>query len=244
MEFQVDTRNLSRSILINYIVFSILYCLSIMFAVILGATGGLVPDDSPWYRSINPLNIADLTTRLSIVLLPMSILMILNTIQFEGLLQDRTLALRDAMKNVVLGFIILLPLLFITVFFYNFLPFFISWPFSVVAQTFIVSGFLMTYALAIVTITASNTRQFLIRILKNPRTWFAALVLGVILMLTTVALINPLQKGYFHFFPSGNQFLLYLPDLFLRGLMLGLVLPALPFVLVQLSRASNERTDS
>ena len=244
MEFQVDTRNLSRSISMNYIVFSILYCLSIMFAVILGATGGLVPYDSPWHRSINPLNIADLTTRLSIVLLPMSILLILNTIRFEGLLQDRTFALRNTMEDVVLGFFALLPLLFITVFFYIFLTFFISWPFIVVAQTFIVSGFLMAYALAIVTITASNTRRSIIRILKNPRTWFAALVLGVILMLTTVGLINPLQKGYFRYFPPGIPFLLHLPDLFLRGFMLGLVLPALPFILVQLSRVSNERRDS
>jgi len=239
MESQVAIRNLPRNILINYIVFSIFYCLSIMFAVILGATGRLVPNDSSWFQALDPLNIADLTARLSIVFLPMSILLILNTIRFEGLLQDRTFSLRDAMEAVILGFFGFLPLLFITVFFYILLGFFISWPFIVVAQTFIVSGFLLVYALVIVTITASNTRQFLIRILKNPYTWLAALVLGTTLMFPTAALINPLSKGYFRYFPSESQFLLHLPDLIFRGLMLGLVLPALSFVLVKLGSASS-----
>lgn len=94
----------------------------------------------------------------------------------------------------------------------------------------------MVYALVIVTITASNTRQTLIRLLKNQYTWLAALALGAILMFPTAALINPLNKGFFRYFPSENQFLLHLPDLIFRGLMLGVVLPAMSYVLVQLSR--------
>ena len=144
----------------------------------------------------------------------------------------------------MVGFFTFLSLLFITVFFYILLTCFISWPFIVVARAFIVSGFLLAYALAIVTITASNTRQSLIRILKNPYTWLAALVLGMILMFPTVALINPLTKGFFRSFLSGEQFFLHLPYLIFRGLMLGLVLPALSFVLVQLSDVSNESRDS
>ncbi|TFH03792.1 MAG: hypothetical protein E4H14_16055 [Candidatus Thorarchaeota archaeon] len=240
MDFQVDKRNLSRSILMNYIVFGILYCLSIMFAVILGVTGRLVPNDSSWYQTLDPLTIADLTTRLSIVFLPMSILLTLNTIRFEGLLKDRTFTLRNVLEDVVIGFFTLLPLLFITVFFYNLLSFFISWPFIVVARTFIVSGFLLTYALALITITASNTRQYLIRLLKNPYTWLAALALGAILMFPTASLINSLSKGFFRFFPSANLFLSHLLHLIFRVLTLGLVLTALSFVLVHLSRVSNE----
>jgi len=239
LSVQVDDRNRSRSIPMNYIVFSILYCLSIMFAVILGATGRLVPNDSVWFRTINLLINADLTIRLSIVLLPMFILMMLNTIRFEGLLQGRTFSLRNVLEYVVLGVVAFLPLLFMTVFFYILMGFFISWPFIVVAQSFIASSFLLVYALAITTVTAPNTYQSLIRILKDPRTWGAALVLGAILMFTTAVLINPLTKGYFRFFPSGDQFLLHLPNLILRGLMLGLVLPALSLILVQLSSVSN-----
>ena len=241
---QVAGRNLSRTIPMNYIVFSILYCLSIMFAVILGSTGRFIPDNSLWFQTTNLLIIADLTIRLSIVLLPMSILMILNTIRFEGLYQDRTFSHRNVLENVVLGVVVFLLLLFMTFYFYIQMSFFIAWPLVVVARTFIAASFLLVYALVIATIIASNTYQFLIRILKNPYTWGAALALGAMLMFPIVALINPLTKGFFQNYLSVDQFLFQLPDIILRGLMLGLVLPALSFVLVQISRVSKESRDS
>ena len=232
---RVNVRNFSRSIPLNYISFSILYCLGIMFAVFLGATGRLVSDNSLWFRTTDFIIIMDLTVRLSIVLLPISVLMILNTVRFEELLQDRTFSHRDVIENIVSGVFAFLPLLFITIYFYIQMSFFISWPFVVVAQTFIASSFLLVCALTISAIISSNTFQSLICFLKNPYTWSAAIVLGAILMFPTVALINPLTKGYFHYFPSVDQILFGLPDLILRGLMLGLVLPALSFVLVRLN---------
>lgn len=223
----------------NYIVFSLLYCLSIMIAVILGATVGIVPTDSVWHQNISLLNLADLTLRLSITLLPTCILIVLNTIRFDVLLVDRQFSLRHTLGYVVLGVVATIPLLFTGVSVYIFMGFIIGWPEIVVVQAFIGSSVLLVYALAIATITATNSGQVLLRTLRNPSAWIAALILGAILMFTTVSLLNPLSKGYFRFFPSGEQFLLQLPDLVFRCLANGLVLPALPLVLIQLGLDSR-----
>jgi len=236
----IDAGNPATRVLVDYIVFSIVYCLTIMFAVLLGATGGVVPIDLAWYRNINPISLTDFSLRLFMTMFPTAILMVLNAIRFRGLLLGRAFSLWHVLKYIALGVVVMIPLLFIGVFVYILSGIIIEWPEIVFVHAFIASSILLVYALTITTITGANSSQFLPRILRSPSTWIAALILGAILMFTTGVLIGPLSKGYFRFFPSAEQFLLQLPDLVFRSLVTALVLPALSLVLVHLGRESQQ----
>jgi hypothetical protein len=93
-------------------------------------------------------------------------------------------------------------------------------------------------------IMTENPKAYLIRSIRNPELWAIALVLSALLLIPIIALINPIQKGYFHFFPSFDQFLYAFPDLFLRALLLGLLMPLIPFSLRHIDRVSLDQINS
>jgi uncharacterized membrane protein YhaH (DUF805 family) len=79
-----------------------------------------------------------------------------------------------------------------------------------------------------------DTKQLIPDCAKDPRFWFVSLLLIAILLVPLAALGLPLQKGYFQYFQSEELFLMNIPDLVARALMIASVLPAIPLAFLRL----------
>ncbi len=249
MESNPEPPPLLTTILLNYLIFSVFYTLCIVHAVLFGVTAGFITEISLSLRfsyfSLTYLVLTYLVFRLFIVLLPLLLVIALNTAQFNRILSKRLEVPRPSAIRILLGVFMAVPFLFLTVYVYYYLPgFIIGWPLIVFVQSIVVAGSLMTYVLIVTAIMTENTKAYLIRSIRNPELWVMALVLGALLFLPTLAFINPIQKGYFHSFPSRDLFLYALPDLFARAFLLGILIPLMLFSLQYIDRISANQPSS
>jgi hypothetical protein len=239
MKPSLEHKNLIRSIPINYLVFSIFYSFCIIFAVLLGITLGFLPEFSLWF-GFSFASLIHYANNLFIVLLPLSLVLVLNSVQFSWILSKKAAPSRPPVHKILLSVVTALPLLYLTVYVYHLLGLIIAWPIVRVIQSIVVAGSLMTYALIVTVIMSNDAVAYLIRSLRNHELWIIALAVGALLVLPTLALINPITKGYFHFFPSYEQYF-PLADLFLRGILLGILIPLLPLALHYIDSISTDK---
>ncbi len=238
MESNPELPTLLTTVPFSYLIFSVFYTLCIVHAVLFGVTFGFIPEFS---RSVilSLISMPSLVTRLFIVLLPLFLVIALNTVHFKRILSKRLEEPRPSAIRILLGVLTAVPLLLLTVYAnYYLLGSIIGWPLIVFVQSIIVAGSLMTYVLIVTAIMTENTKAYLNRSLRNPELWVMALVLAALLFLPTLAFINPIQKGFFYSFASSDLFLYALPDLFWRAFLLGILIPLLPFSLQYIDRIS------
>ena len=228
-----DTHRIS--LVIHYFAFTLAYCVSIVFAVILGATLGLVPPIDFWLRIVGPffIHISIIGLWLFIVFLPILFVTNLNVIWFGRALQQRFVSRSDAIRTV-LGVIVAAPLLIIAVCIYILMGHIFIWPVVMLVLGPILSGFPLVYVLVIIGIMTKDTKQLISDCVKDPRFWLVSLLLIVILLFPLAALGFPLQKAYFQYFQSEELFLMNIPGLVVRALMIASVLPAIPLAFLWL----------
>jgi len=108
------------------------------------------------------------------------------------------------------------------------------WPAVILVLGAILSGFPLVYVLVIIGIMAKDTKKLILDRVKDPRFCLVSLLLIAILLFPLAALGLPLQKGYFLYFRSEELFLMNIPDLVVRALMIASVLPAIPLAFLRL----------
>jgi hypothetical protein len=228
-----DTRR--RILIVHYFAFTLAYCVSIVFAVILGATLGLVPPIDFWLRIAGPffIHVSIIGLWLFIVCLPILFVTNLNVIWSGRFLEQRYGSTSNAIRTV-LGVIVAAPLLIIAVCIYILVGHIFAWPGVLLVLGPILSGFPLVYVLVIIGIMTKDTKQLIPDCAKDPRFWFVSLLLIAILLFPLAALGLPLQKGYFQYFQSEELFLMNIPDLVARALMIASVLPAIPLAFLRL----------
>ena len=228
-----------RKITLNYLLFSVLSSLCIVHAVLFGITGRFLPPLTYLYMDRSFSFLLLFVRRLYIVLLPLFIVLVLNTILFSRIFSTKSDIPRRRALRGLLGVLVAFPILFLVVYIFPHLGLIASWPEVVIVQNIVVVGFLMIYVLLVTAITSGNTTEYLIRALQNSRVWMAALVLCAVLVFPSMALINPIQKGFYYYFPSTDHFFSYgLPDLLGRTFGLGVLIPLLPLALQYIKRNS------
>ncbi|UCE10703.1 MAG: hypothetical protein JSW61_01865 [Candidatus Thorarchaeota archaeon] len=232
----VNTKNPA----ISFLLFIPLYTLSIIHIVMLGATGNVVPPDSIWFQFTSSLltHASFLAGRLFIVCIPLFLILHLNVIWSRRLLIKEVQSITYYFVGTILGVMISYPLLIVMVYIYISFGFLISWPLIVLAWSATCSLFFLIYIFTINGIVASNRKHVIVQHLSNPGLWLLGLLLLVILSIPSLALINPLHKGYFRFFPTGELFIASIPDLLSRSFWISLVLSALPVILHRLEAES------
>ncbi|MCK5151284.1 MAG: hypothetical protein KAQ65_05575 [Candidatus Thorarchaeota archaeon] len=219
-------------VLIVCIVFAILYSLSMIYAVLIGATGGQVPSDSAWFRDIHPIHLYYLTEALFTTFLPLFVVVNLNTILLRYVNRERGHTLKGFLIRLFLGVLLAFPLLYVTVALYILPGFIIGWWMIIVIFSGIASGFLVVYQICILVLYTENPRQYLRDCVTNPKIWIAVIVFTGVLLLPSAMLVNPLHKGYFRYFPTHEQFLLNLPDLIMRTSLIGVLLSLVQYGLL------------
>ncbi len=217
---------------IYYIVVALICTLCIIYAVLFGATGGYVPSDSMWFMFSAPLpiHVYYLTEKIFITFLPLLVVLNLHTLLFRRFLHQKSHAPSGNAVHVILGIVLAFPLLYVAVLLYLLSGFALGWWVVVITWSGIASGFLVVYQLCISIVMSENTMRYFRIHLSNPRNWVAFLALVGILAVPSLFLIIPLHKSYFHYYPSYEQFLMALPDLVARALVIGIVLPMTSFV--------------
>jgi hypothetical protein len=205
-------------------------------AVIIGATGGIIPSDSAWFRNIDPLHLLNLTGSLFVTFLPLFFAVNLYTILLQYLYKERNHSLTESIVRLVFAVIFVLLPLYATVFVYILSGFFIGWWAIVVVNSGIVAGFLVLYQFCSFVFFAEKPKQYFRDNLANPRIWSAAIIFIGILLFPILMLVNPLHKGYFRYFPTHEIFLLTLPDLVMRASIIGIVLLVVQYGLFHYTR--------
>ena len=216
----------SLRFIFHYLVMIPHYACAIVFAVLVGVTGHVV--DREWSRTPIETFLAAFNTYL--VTLPLFILLVLNIMWFWQQFYGRKYTIFELVKYTLFAVVLALPILAIV--FQGFVTSSQMWGFwGRIPALFAIFGVvLLVYLLVITGLTSNDMKRHVISCLNNPRFWFSFLIVSALLLLPTVALIFPILKGFFSYFPSFIQFWWHLPYLIYRAIALAMVLPALPVV--------------
>ncbi|MGY5876567.1 MAG: hypothetical protein RTU30_12535 [Candidatus Thorarchaeota archaeon] len=218
----------------RYLVMIPFYAAAIVFAVLVGATGHIVPTQSEWFRVDFPIETFLIALDIYFVTLPLFILLVLNIMWFG----QQFCRLRYSVSELVTKTIVAVAIAFPTVgiAFHLYIASSLMWNlYEVILAYFVIFWVvILIYLLGITGLASKEVRYHVISCLDSPRFWSSFVLVSVILLLPTSALIFPLLKGYFWYFPTIELFWRRLPDLIARATMIAMVLPALPVVFLRL----------
>ncbi|MGY5852285.1 MAG: hypothetical protein RTU92_01820 [Candidatus Thorarchaeota archaeon] len=218
----------------RYLVMIPLYAATIVFAVLVGVTGNIVPPESKWFRTDFPIGTFLITLNIYLVTIPLFIILILNSLWFGHQFYAQRYSAFELATKTLVAVVFALPIIVIAFHIYI-APNLIWGLFGMIIEssiTFWVA--LLIYLLGITGLASKGMSHHVKSRLSNPRFWASFVLVSVILLFTTAALIYPIIKGYFHYFPTIEVFWLTLPDFIVRTLMIAMVLPALPVVFLRL----------
>ena len=209
-----------------YVFSAILNSLCMIHAVLIGATGGLVPTDSMWFMIFLPfpMHVFYLTEALFITFLPLFLVGNLNLIIFRYTTKRKGHSPLGNLSRLIFGVILAFPLLYIAVAFYISVSFILGWWEIVIAWSGIAAGFLVLYQFCVSTVMTDNPKQYFLDWISSHRIWIIIIMFTGILLIPSAMLVNPLHQGYFRYFPTHEQFLLNLPDLVVRASLIGALL--------------------
>ncbi len=216
-----------------------------IYAVLTGATGGLVPSDSMWFMIFIPFptHVFYLTEALFITFLPLFLVVNLNLILLRYSAKRKGHSPLGNLSRFIFGVILAFPLLYIAIVFYISLSFIIGWWEIVIVWSGIAAGFLVLYQFCVSTVMTDNPKQYFLDCISNPRFWFIVIMFTGILLIPSAMLVNPLHKGYFRYFPTYEQFILNLPDLVVRASLIGALLPLVQYGLLHFTNRLERKTE-